>query len=242
MSFPFYLDASAGRNNGHSVILKDAVNADIDIAAEEDVWSAGGTITYLSAADTLDVVSGDAADDDGSTGATEVTIYGLDANYNEISEPVTMDGTSEVTTTSEFLRVNYAVVTSSGSGNTNAGVIDIHDTTNGNTQASIPAGASISKETHYTVPAGENLLLSGANFNVTGSAVVNFKIMKYDNSASSWILVGQYDMDAAVTNNLVLDSNELMHIFNEKDDLKITAATDTDNTTVRVSLRGVTMK
>lgn len=81
-------------------------NADIDIAAAEDIDNAGGTYTFSSAAEALYISSSNDADEQ------TVTVTGLDANYAEQAIDVVLDGyvKTRVGTTQTFLRVNSVEV------------------------------------------------------------------------------------------------------------------------------------
>lgn len=127
---------------------------------DDDVWSAGelaggpANITWPAAAAALSFVSTDAADAAAGTGARTLLAKGLDANYEEIEETVTMNGLTPVVTTKLFLRGNLYEVASAGSGQKNAGAISV---THGATIiGGILAGKSRSAQSHYTVPAGKN--------------------------------------------------------------------------------------
>ena len=77
-------------------IYKFGFNAAIS-TDEETVWDAGGVYSYPSSAGSVTVVSTDAADDIGGTGAEKITIEGLDENWLPKSLEVDMDGTSNST-------------------------------------------------------------------------------------------------------------------------------------------------
>jgi hypothetical protein len=82
-----------------------------------------------------------------------MTIEGLDSDYLEISETVSLDGTVAVTTTASFFRINRMYCVTAGTGGINAG--NITATIGGNAQAYIEAGEGQTQQTHYTVPAGK---------------------------------------------------------------------------------------
>ena len=128
--------------------------APLAAGATSDIWEESGAMTLLSAASTLTVSSASADDDEGGTGAIEVFISGLDADYNILTETVTLNGTSNVVTTNSFLRVNRSRVVLAGSGKTNAGDISIISTTGSFSQGKITAGESVTHFSHFTVPAG----------------------------------------------------------------------------------------
>ncbi len=113
----------------------------------ETAWTVGGKYTYPSSALTMSVVSASASD------TMNVLIQGLDASYNEISEIVTLTGTSAVTTTNNYYRINTAVILSGS----NVGNITISN--GGTTYARIDAGVGLTQACIYTVPAGKSLYL-----------------------------------------------------------------------------------
>lgn len=120
----------------------------------ETVTDLGGNQYYPTSAGVVSVVSDDANDDDGDTGARTIEIQGLDGNYEEISETVTLNGTSAVTTTASFLRVFRGKVLTAGSSETNEGVITL--SIGGNNVARISAdNGGQTLMAVYTVPAGK---------------------------------------------------------------------------------------
>jgi hypothetical protein len=77
-----------------------------------------------AAAAATTIVSDAAADDAGGTGARTIAVLGLDANFDYVSETVTMDGITPVACSIQFLRVIRMYVVTAGSGEVNAGNID----------------------------------------------------------------------------------------------------------------------
>ena len=155
---PFELQIARGQIAFHETIFKFGFNPDIDNSLET-VWAEGGLYSYLSSASTLTVSSSSTDDDEGGTGAETVQLYGLDADYNEINEIVTLDGQTAVNTTNDYLRINRMVVRSAGSGGTNAGVIyagtgAVSSGVPANKYATVAAGDGQSLMALWTVPAG----------------------------------------------------------------------------------------
>jgi hypothetical protein len=129
-----------------------SANPDVDTATvPEFVWSQGGVFTFPSAAAAPVVVSGSANDTSAGTGAQTITVTGLDANYLEVTEVVTMNGTSNVNMTTSMLRINKMEVTTAGTGQVNAGAITI--SIGGTIVSAIPADKGISQTGVFTVPA-----------------------------------------------------------------------------------------
>ena len=97
----------------HAVTINGSVLTDTD---ESTVWNNGGIYSYPSSAFTMTVSSSSASD----TGVLFVS--GLDANYNAISEYITLAGQAAVPTTKSYLRINNLNLVS---GNANVGNIYI---------------------------------------------------------------------------------------------------------------------
>ena len=148
---PFELQIARGQIAFHKTIFKFGFNPDIDDSLET-VWAEGGLYSYLSSATVLKVSSSSTADDEGSTGAETVELFGLDDNYNEIIEVITLDGQTSVDTTKEYLRINRMIVRSAGSSGTNAGVIYAGT---GTVTAGVPANK------YATVAAGNGTITYG---------------------------------------------------------------------------------
>ena len=70
----------------------------------------GGAYTFPSTAGIITVTSTSTQDDSGGSGALTVRLQGLDANYNEVEEDFTLNGTVGVAGTVEFLRTHRAFV------------------------------------------------------------------------------------------------------------------------------------
>lgn len=170
---PFELQVSRGQIQGHRNVTVFGFNPDVD-TTQVSVWPLQSLIGYPSSAIQMKVSSTDANDTSAGTGARTVVVQGLDANYNEISETVTLNGQTAVTTTASFLRINYAYVATAGSGLSAAG--DIYIGT-GTVTAGVPATVydiinydyNNTTTGSYTVPAGYTAYVSQGLFS-TGQA------------------------------------------------------------------------
>lgn len=163
----------------------------LDISGTEDVWPNGATYPFPAAAGTLSVVSASAEDDTGGTGATQIKIYGLDANYDEINEVVTLDGTTPVVTTASFLRVNRMhIVGTVGTALTNLGDITATHGVAG-VIGIIPAGLGQTQQAIYTVPRGYSGFLQNVHAHIEGTSSATIAIRAYrrinlGDDASGW--------------------------------------------------------
>ena len=150
-SEPFELQVSRGQISYHESVHKfgfyDSVTTSLTT-----IWSQGGVYSYLSAASTLYISSSSTADTGAGTGARTVTVSGLDNNYDQKVETVTLNGQSGVELNGgTWLRVNRIVVNTAGSGGANAGVLYV------GTEASPTSGVPTNK--YATVLAGDNQTL-----------------------------------------------------------------------------------
>jgi len=132
---PFELQVSRGQIAWHRSVTVFGYNPDVD-TTPETVWPGDGILPYPSSPIQMKVSSESTDDTSAGTGARTVYIGGLDANHNEISEVVTMNGQTAVLTTKSYLHINQAYVMTAGSGNGAAGNIYIGD---GTVTAGVPA-------------------------------------------------------------------------------------------------------
>lgn len=165
---PFELQVARGQIQGHRNVTVFGFNPDVD-TTQVSVWPLPSLITFPASALQMTVSSTSANDTSAGTGARTVVVQGLDANYNEVSETVTMNGQTAVTMTASLIRINYAYVLTAGSGNSAAG--DIYIGT-GTVTAGVPATTyDIIKFDYnttitgsYTVPAGYTAYVSQGLF------------------------------------------------------------------------------
>lgn len=120
----------------------------------DTVWTVGGAYAFPSTAGIVTVTSSSAQDDAGGTGALTVRLQGLDANYNEVEEDFTLNGTVGVAGTVEFLRTHRAFVLTGNNDNNNVGAINFTHSIGVTCQ--IAAGMGQSQVTFYTIPAGKS--------------------------------------------------------------------------------------
>lgn len=119
---PFLYSIAQGHLSGKSGVL--VVGSSITSGTnEETIWDGNSIYTYITAATKVKISSSSTDDDEGGTGALTVLVKGLDSNYAEISETITLDGRDGVETTETYLRVFSLEVQTAGSGGSNAGDI-----------------------------------------------------------------------------------------------------------------------
>ena len=174
-SEPFELQVAQGQIAYHEHIYKFGQNSVVGDSVET-IWQQGGLYSYPPSATTMTVSSSNTNDTSAGTGARTVQILGLDGDYNEISETITLNGQTAVTTTNSFLRVNRAIVLTAGSGGANAGIIYVGT---GTVTTGVPAnvyttingdGTNQSLQAFWTVPANYNAYIYQTNISTGNSS------------------------------------------------------------------------
>lgn len=117
------------------------------------IWDVNDTVypwASFSSAGTLSIPAVNASDN-----GKIVRILGLNANYYEITEDVTVSSSTATATTQSFIRVNRADITNGSATN----VANINIQKGGVTVARITASRSSTSMAIYTVPAGKTAYL-----------------------------------------------------------------------------------
>ncbi len=122
--------------------------------ANEQVLGDGMTTRYPfpTSAAQMTIVSTSANDDVTGTGARVLLVRGNITDNVESFESVILDGTTPVTTTNSYLRINSIIVVSAGSGGVNDGVITLKNGADLLAQAN--AGTNLSRTAVYSIPSG----------------------------------------------------------------------------------------
>jgi hypothetical protein len=154
------------------------------------VWNVGTAYPWPAAAAKLDIVSNDADDDDGDTGARTVYVAGLDASYAEIDETVTMNGLSIVTTVKSFLRVRKLSVLTAGTTGTNEGTITASLTGTANVVAAILPLEGHSSQALITAPAAKSLLVYDPVISFPNYTTVRLRVREF---GGVWQVRGLWD-------------------------------------------------
>ena len=168
-----------GDVDGYAAIHKFGRNPDVG-NAPETVWMHGGKYQYLAvnSPSTVYAYSANSEDSASGTGARTITIQGLDNNFNEIEETVTVNG---AVSTKTFLRIYRAFVATAGSTSTNVGNVLISTGAGGTGTVLADIGTIGTGTTFglgqtqlalYTIPAGKTGYLTTWN---VGCAPMNNK-------------------------------------------------------------------
>ena len=119
-----YLAIAKGEVEGHSLVHKFGAGL---LTTSLEPITQDKTYPTPIAAVSLEVLSDNAADNSAGIGAREVTIAGLDANWDHIAQTVTMDGLTPVVLEFDMIRVyRWAVSTEDGSGSYGSETVGSH--------------------------------------------------------------------------------------------------------------------
>src|SRR5210317_1403300 len=202
----YHTEVALSLRQGATTWNKFGYNTDIDTGTEI-IASWGGTFQFLTSGETIDVVSTSTDDDDGGIGLNSVVIYGVDENWDEQIEVVTLDGTTTVTTTSQWIGINRVASFLSGTSQTNVGTINITATTSGFQMAQMPAGGGVTQQMIFYVPRNHQFLAEWFFFSAvktTGgsSPVLEFYGQVYSAVNNTIQEVFRSELDIAIGNIL----------------------------------------
>lgn len=242
---PFELQVARGQIDAHKALFKFGINGDVGTSVET-VWAQGGTYVYPAAATVMKISSSSADDASAGTGARSIAIFGLDANYNEISESVLLDGQTAVNTGNSYLRISRMYVTTAGSGATAAGTIYAGT---GSVTSGVPAtvygvialNANQTQMSFWTVPAGYTLYLTGVFYtsgNATANAWTNFQMVQ---RPLGGVFRQQSSSRVAGSGDFVLDLHTPL-AFTEKTDIEIRAIASAGTSNVSAEFEGIYIK
>ena len=239
---PYGLRVAQGTVTGAASLYRFGFNADVD-TTEETIWSEGGNIPYPAAAGEVYISSSDTNDVAGSgTGVRTIKVQGLDANYAQIEEDISLNGQTQVITTKEYLRILKAYALTTGSNGASAGTIYVGTT---GATAGVPptvyASFGDSNQTQmavYTVPASKTLYIDEIAFTAAIASATNSVTVKLKTRENA--------TNAFRTRFIqVLESNTTVAPFTyslaipAKTDIECRAIATTNNNQISASFEGV---
>jgi len=242
---PFNLQVARGQVPHHKTLFKFGNNADIN-GSLETIWSYGGLYVYPTSAIQMSVSSSSANDTAAGTGARTIVVSGLNAQYAEISETVTLNGQTAVLTTNTFIRVFRAFVVTAGSGGTAAGTIYIGT---GTVTAGVPAtvyaeivlGENQTLMAIWTVPAGYTLYLNQGIFSAASNNAAQYVLSKF--MVRPFGSVFRNAADITANSNVISYDFKVPLAISEKSDIEARAiALAGTNFYVTASFEGIYIK
>lgn len=174
----FRVNIARGLVKGTSHIHKFGAVPSMSNGTTGTIWDKNDTLypwSVWSAASVINIDRSDAADAN-----KIITVVGLDANYNQITENITLTNATNNTSTNQFIRVFRAYVVD---GSTNVGNINIQ--VNSTDVAIIVAGKGQTLMAIYTIPAGyTGFLMQGTATAQAGSDATGDMFVRYYGQSS----------------------------------------------------------
>jgi len=205
------------------------------VSAVETLWTAGGAYNWIATAAQMKVSSSATADDAGSTGATAIVIYGLDASYELATETLVLDGRTQVTSVNTYIRINKARCTTAGTGGVNAGDVYVYTgaassgvpDVSTTVYAKIPAGEGTSSGCVFTVPEAHAGLVYAIGGSHDSGKRVMFTLEMRPTSSGCWQEIYRFENDAEHT----YVPFRLPLVLDERADLRLRALSDDTGST-----------
>lgn len=176
----FYLEVAKGQVDGHELIHISGTNTEVD-ATISPVTNTGSYQTP-NVAEQLYVVSNSTDDSASGSGARVVRIHGIGSDGSYLTEDVSMNGTTQVATANQYLRVYNFEVKESGAYasqlvGSHVGTIQLINSIAtvwaeiGFNVAGFPLGTS--RIGCYTIPTGKTAYILSFNISVDSNKIVN---------------------------------------------------------------------
>lgn len=227
---PFELQVSRGQITFHTQQFRFGYANGIGTTPQTITTcvTAGNAYVPPTSATVMKVSSSSANDTAAGTGVRTILVSGLDANYDTISETVTLNGQTAVNTANSYLRIQYTEILTTGSGKAQAGTIYLGT---GTVTSGVPATIYWQSDTTYnnwsfagyTVPAGYTAYLTSygitcqsttANVNVSLALVER----EYDTG------VAEFQSTARLTSNGTFERHfDYPYVIEEKNDMELRA-------------------
>lgn len=233
---PFNLQVARGQIVGHSVLNLFGYQSAVGTGTPLPVWENFTAYTYPVAATTMLVYSTSASDTN-----VNITIFGLDASWNIQTEIITLtNGTTGVTTTKSFLRINSAICNDAAYA-LPVGSIIIGNAAKTVTYAKILPTINRTQMAIYTVPAGYTFYLERISMftgeSGSGTNFTNYQVYTKQNITGQTFVVLQAP---------VLGVYNIQRVYPfpyvEKTDIQWQASAGSGSTPVGINVEGVLIK
>lgn len=149
LAIPYGILVKRGNFPAVSGLNKFGYNSQVGTNGYETVWDGNNVYTYIETAGTATVTSSSTDDNNGT-----VEVFGLDANYAEVSETLTIGGSAGSV---EFFRVHRAILKTANTGSSNVGTVTV--TVDTKSAAIIKPTQGQTLMCVYTIPANKRAYL-----------------------------------------------------------------------------------
>jgi len=231
----FDIEVSRGAIPGYESIQISGNNPDVG-KIFEDVWDVGGTFVYPTAGETWEVLSDNANDSAAGTGARSVLISGLDVNYTQQTEIVSMNGTTPaLTTRTDWFRDPSGLVMLSGSSQHNEGNITIRVSGGGTIRSLIRPELARTFNGFFTVPANKVLIVQQAIVRIPKDEDITLRTNFLINGSNTFITGG----DIPIYQNQATSKFTSLPALPEKTDFRISVKSNNPSVSVAFLVEGI---
>lgn len=230
----FLQRVAEGDYSYYTHLIKFAENRDIDLGETKDIWNFPdeGDYTYSTTAD-IDSISSDSASD-----TQEVRVFGLDENWEEVEQVVTLNGQTRVALGTPLIRCFRAY---NDNGTDLVGNVYIYvntalstgkpiDTTK--VRAYIAIGENQTLMIQYTIPAGKTGYIlnytASISSHVASSAVIKIVVRAF---GKIFRTQSKFALTSTGVGRSTLDL-PIPFVLPEKTDINATASSNTNNISV----------
>lgn len=172
----FGLEVALGNVPGYSRLFVFGVAPDCDVDDPTDIWDGADGVTSTkiwvppTTARIHDLVSNDAADTAAGAGLRTLRVLGLtDWTLDQVTEVITLDGTTPVSTVNSYVMINRLVGITFGTVDANVGIITATAQTDATITAAIQPARGESLMAIRGLPGTKNLCITAVSSSL-GSA------------------------------------------------------------------------
>lgn len=235
----YCLEVAAGNVSGAAALNKFGRNPDLDVGAEEDIWSQGGLWVPPTVARVHSITGGAADVATSGTGAWTVEIQGLNASFASVTETVNMNGAGGVNTANSYVIIHRMIVKTAGSGGKNAADIVATAAVDGTVTASIASGLNQTLMAIWQVPAGKTLFLSSYYSSINAATAAKVDLYLWAKPfGETWQIKHFQGCDSAGNGILVHEFRPPIK-FTEKTIIRMSATTSANNTDISGGFDGI---
>lgn len=182
---PLGILIASGRIHGWTSDVKFGNNTSVGTAWEA-LWAQGGSPLVNDTATIVEFTSNSGSDAGGGAGAKTISFSGVNADFVEQTETITLTGATAASSVGSFLYVHRMSVRTSGSVLSNAGIVSAKLGTGASTFGTIPAGSGQSEMLVRAVPVDATLYLTKVAVSVAKEKDSDFRIIEYDQGGNTW--------------------------------------------------------
>ncbi len=220
--------AAMGSIDGLQVHHIVGYNPSLTLATiEETIWDTGGVYQWIDIPSQLSIVSDNVNDDWGGSGAQSVRLYGLNSDWDMITEDVQLNGTTPVSTAQTYQRIHQMTIPAIEGGGAKDAIGTIAAKIGATVHAQIINGNNQTLMALFTVPRNYTgfIIYGNACVGKSKEVFVKFRTRDYE---------GVFTLDCPV---FIFESTfdkrfEVPHRINEKSDIVMSAYATADDTEV----------